>query len=43
MPIDFEDPTLNYSFVERRAGDIISTYADTTKANSFLGWKLELT
>ena len=34
---------LNYSFVERRAGDIISAYADTTKANSVLGWKSELT
>jgi UDP-glucose 4-epimerase len=30
---------LNYSFVDRRAGDIISTYADTIKANSVLGWK----
>lgn len=34
---------LNYSFVERRSGDIISAYADTTKANSVLGWKSELT
>ena len=34
---------LNYSFVERRFGDIISAYADTTKANSVLGWKSELT
>ncbi len=34
---------LNYSFVERRPGDIISAYADTTKANSVLGWQSELT
>ena len=35
--------TLNYSFAERRAGDIISAYADTAKANTVLGWKSELT
>ena len=35
--------TLNYSFAERRAGDIISAYADTTKANTVLGWKSKLT
>ena len=34
---------LNYSFSERRAGDIISAYADTKKANRILGWKSELT
>ena len=34
---------LNYTFEERRAGDIISAYADTTKANTVLGWKSELT
>ena len=34
---------LNYSFAERRAGDIISAYADTKKANRILGWKSELT
>ncbi|MDG1245044.1 MAG: UDP-glucose 4-epimerase GalE [Polaribacter sp.] len=34
---------LNYSFVERRSGDIISAYADTIKANKVLGWKSELT
>jgi UDP-glucose 4-epimerase len=34
---------LNYSFAERRAGDIVSAYADTTKANTVLGWKSELT
>ena len=33
---------LNYTFEERRAGDIISAYADT-KANTILGWKSELT
>ena len=33
---------LNYSFVERRLGDIVSAYADTTKANSILGWKAKL-
>ena len=30
---------LNYKIVERRQGDIISAYADTTKANEVLGWK----
>lgn len=34
---------LNYKIANRRAGDIISTYADTTKANSELGWKAKLT
>ena len=34
---------LNYSFVDRRLGDIISAYANTTKANTVLGWKSELT
>jgi UDP-glucose 4-epimerase len=34
---------LNYKIAARRAGDIISTYADTTKANNELGWKAELT
>ncbi|GAA4894178.1 UDP-glucose 4-epimerase GalE [Flaviramulus aquimarinus] len=33
---------LNYKIVGRRAGDIISAYADTNKANSELGWKTEL-
>jgi len=33
---------LNYSFAERRSGDITSAYADTTKANSILGWKSEV-
>jgi UDP-glucose 4-epimerase len=34
---------LNYKIAARRAGDIISAYADTTKANNELGWKAELT
>lgn len=34
---------LNYKIVGRREGDIISAYADTTKANNVLGWKSQLT
>ncbi|WP_136481602.1 UDP-glucose 4-epimerase GalE [Cognatitamlana onchidii] len=34
---------LNYKIVGRRAGDIISAYADTNKANNELGWKTKLT
>ena len=34
---------LNWSFSPRRAGDIEQAYADTTKANTVLGWKTELT
>ncbi len=34
---------LNYSIVDRRAGDITSAYADTKKANEVLGWKAEST
>lgn len=30
---------LNYKMVERRAGDVVEAYADTTKANEVLGWK----
>lgn len=30
---------LNYEFVDRRKGDVISAYADTKKANNILGWK----
>lgn len=30
---------LNYKIVERRAGDITAAYADTTLANTELGWK----
>ena len=34
---------LNYKIVGRREGDIISAYADTTKANNELGWNAQLT
>jgi len=34
---------LNYKIVDRREGDIMSVYADTSKANEVLGWKAELT
>ncbi len=34
---------LNYKIVARRAGDITEAYADTTKANTVLGWKSEYT
>ncbi|MAW08520.1 MAG: UDP-glucose 4-epimerase GalE [Halobacteriovoraceae bacterium] len=34
---------LNYFFTKRRVGDIISAYADISKANSVLGWKSENT
>lgn len=34
---------LNYKIVDRRAGDIVTAYADTTKANTVLGWKSEYT
>ena len=30
---------LNYKIVERRSGDVVAAYADTTKANNVLGWK----
>ena len=33
---------LNYKIVGRREGDVISAYADTTKANDELGWKTKL-
>ncbi|WP_445731491.1 UDP-glucose 4-epimerase GalE [Mariniflexile sp.] len=33
---------LNYKIVGRREGDVIAAYADTTKANTVLGWKSEL-
>jgi UDP-glucose 4-epimerase len=33
--------SLNYKIVGRREGDIISAYADTTKANKELNWKAE--
>ncbi|NJB71013.1 UDP-glucose 4-epimerase [Saonia flava] len=34
---------LNYKIVDRRPGDVISAYADTTKANEVLGWKAKST
>lgn len=34
---------LNYKIVGRRPGDVVSVYADTTKANNELGWKAEKT
>ena len=40
----FEEVTgqkLNYKITDRRPGDVISVYADTTKANEVLGWKAE--
>lgn len=33
---------LNYSIVDRREGDIIAAYADTSLANYQLGWKAKL-
>lgn len=30
---------LNYKIVDRRPGDVVQAYADTTKANKVLGWK----
>ena len=42
----FEEATsqkLNYKIVDRRAGDVIAAYADTTKANNQLGWRAEST
>jgi len=34
---------LNYKVVDRRPGDVIEVYADTTRANEVLGWKTEKT
>ncbi|WP_338358687.1 UDP-glucose 4-epimerase GalE [Yeosuana marina] len=39
---DVSGKTLNYKIVGRREGDVIAAYADTTKANSILGWKAKL-
>jgi UDP-glucose 4-epimerase len=33
--------SLNYVIGPRRSGDVVQTYADTSKANSVLGWKAE--
>ncbi len=35
--------SLNYKIVARREGDVTAAYADTTKANTILGWKAEKT
>ena len=37
------DQKLNYKIVERRAGDVVSVYADTVKANNVLGWSAQKT
>lgn len=34
---------LKYQIVDRREGDVVAAYAETTKANTALGWKTELT
>ena len=34
---------LNYTIGERRAGDVVETYADTTKINKTLGWQASKT
>lgn len=33
---------LNYKIVDRREGDVVAAYADTTKASNVLGWKAKL-
>lgn len=45
MVNSFEKATgiaINYKLVDRRPGDVEAVYADTTKAESSLGWKAEL-
>lgn len=34
---------LKYQIVDRREGDVVAAYAETTKANTVLGWKTKLT
>jgi UDP-glucose 4-epimerase len=34
---------LNYKIAHRREGDVVQAYADTSKSNTELGWKAELT
>ncbi|MFS4416461.1 UDP-glucose 4-epimerase GalE [Maribacter sp. 2307ULW6-5] len=34
---------LNYKMVDKRPGDVITAYADTTKANEVLGWRAQST
>jgi UDP-glucose 4-epimerase len=37
------DIKLNYRIVDRRPGDVVKIYADTSLANEELGWKAERT
>lgn len=37
------DLKLNYKYVDRRPGDVVAIWADTTLANEELGWKAERT
>ncbi|MFG6687082.1 UDP-glucose 4-epimerase GalE [Mariniflexile sp. HNIBRBA6329] len=39
---DVSNKKLNYKIVDRREGDVIAAYADTSKANKVLGWKSKL-
>lgn len=34
---------LNYKIVDRRPGDVVAAFADTTKANKVMGWKSKRT
>jgi UDP-glucose 4-epimerase len=34
---------LNYKIVDRRSGDVVAAFADTTKANTVMGWKSKRT
>lgn len=34
---------LNYKIVDRRDGDVVTAYAETSRANDILGWKANLT
>ncbi|MBK9257603.1 MAG: UDP-glucose 4-epimerase GalE [Saprospiraceae bacterium] len=36
---EISNQKLNYKIVGRRTGDVVSAYADTSKANDKLGWK----
>jgi UDP-glucose 4-epimerase len=36
------DLKVNYTIGQRREGDVVQVWADTTKANEVLGWKAEL-
>jgi UDP-glucose 4-epimerase len=39
---EVSDIKLNYKIMGRREGDVIAAYADTTKANTVLGWQAKL-